>query len=132
MVNNIICGYTDTLSPFAVVMPLAGLTFAGVPGPIVAYATSTRGARVSYTRPTAADAAGNARPVTCAPPSSSWFAPGKTTVTCSATDAVGRVHTTRSPSGSNTEAPEDGTFFLAPIRADGTSLFRMPAGPGEV
>ena len=89
MVNNIICGYTDTLSPFAVVMPLPGLTFAAVPGPIVAYATSTRGARVSYTPPTAADAAGNARPVTCTPPSGSWFAPGKTTVTCSATDAVG-------------------------------------------
>jgi hypothetical protein len=125
MVNNIICGYTDTLSPFVVVKPLPGLTFSGVPGTIVAYAASTRGARISYTAPTAVDAAGFPRAVTCARPPGSWFAPGKTTVTCWAVDAVGKTGTSTFTVWVKYQAPEDGTFFLPPIRPDGSAIFRI-------
>jgi hypothetical protein len=47
--------------------------FSNVPGPIAAFATSTAGAAVRYTVPTARDAVGGARSVTCAPVSGAQF-----------------------------------------------------------
>ena len=48
---------------------------------------------VTYTLPTAADEQGGVLGVNCAPPSGSTFAVGTTSVTCSATDAVGHIGT---------------------------------------
>jgi hypothetical protein len=75
---------------------------------------------VGYGAASASDIVDGALVATCAPPSGSAFAPGTTTVLCSATDAAGntgsasfRVHVAFSWSG-----------FLAPINADGSSLWR--------
>ena len=60
--------------------------FSGIPTNITTPATSSSGAMVSYTDPTATDPAGGTDPVTCVPASGSTFPIGATTVTCTATD----------------------------------------------
>jgi photosystem II stability/assembly factor-like uncharacterized protein len=126
-VNNIICAFTDSLSPFAIFVPLDadGPTFSNVPDTIVAYATSTAGATVSYTLPTALDAVDGPRPVACAPASGTTFAPGKTPVTCSASDTTGNPSSVAFTVWVQYQAPVDGSFFLKPIRADGSSVFKI-------
>jgi hypothetical protein len=98
-----------------------------VPGTIVAYATCTTGARVSYTTPTAIDAFDGPRPVTCTPCSGSDFAAGKTTVTCTASDKSGNTATAKFTIWVQYQAPADGSFFLAPVLPDGSSLFTIGA-----
>jgi len=61
-------------------------------GDLSATATSTRGAAVTFSV-TANDNVDGSVPVTCTPPSGSLFAPGKTTVSCTATDAAGNQAT---------------------------------------
>ncbi len=63
--------------------------FSGVPGPITVEATSSEGAVVTYTPPTAIDVVSGSVPVTCEPPSGSLFPLGSTTVTCTASDGSG-------------------------------------------
>jgi large repetitive protein len=58
---------------------------------LVAEATAPTGAAVTYTAPTASDLVGGATGVSCAPASGSTFAPGHSTVTCTATDAAGNA-----------------------------------------
>lgn len=58
---------------------------------ITAEATGSTGAAVTYVAPTAVDGSGAALPVTCVAPSGSTFALGDTTVSCSATDALGQT-----------------------------------------
>jgi len=99
--------------------------FGNVPGPITAFATSTSGARVTYTKPTATDAVDGARPVTCTPASGSTFPVGKSTVTCTTADRSGNPNSATFTVWVQYQAPTDGTFFLAPIRADGGSIFRI-------
>jgi HYR domain len=99
--------------------------FAGIPGPVTAYATSTGGAIVGYTPPTASDDLDGQRPVSCTPASGSPFPPGQTTVTCTASDTRGNSNTARFVIWVQYEAPTDGSFFLKPIRADGSSVFRV-------
>ncbi|HXI60656.1 MAG TPA: HYR domain-containing protein, partial [Polyangia bacterium] len=106
---------TDTTPP----------VFTNVPGTIVAFATTTAGAKVSYTKPTATDAVDGVRPVTCTPASDSTFQPGKTTVSCTAADKSGNSKTVTFTIWVQYQAPTDGTFFLAPIRANGSSIFRI-------
>jgi hypothetical protein len=60
---------------------------------LVAEASSSAGATVTYTAPTAADAVSGAVGVTCVPASGALFALGHTTVTCSAQDAAHNVAT---------------------------------------
>lgn len=62
----------------------------GVPGPIVAEATSSAGAMVTYPMPTAHDLVDGDRPVDCQPSSGSTFPLGINTVTCTASDT--RAH----------------------------------------
>jgi alpha-tubulin suppressor-like RCC1 family protein len=101
--------------------------FSNVPtSPIVAYATSTAGAKVTYAAPIATDAVDGRAAVKCLPLSGSTFGPGKTVVTCNAADNHGHA----SPPATFTvwvqyQAPTDGTFFLLPIRANGGSIFRI-------
>ena len=59
-----------------------------LPGTITTSATSAAGAAVSYTA-TATDLVDGSVAVTCSPDSGSTFAIGSTTVSCSATDALG-------------------------------------------
>jgi hypothetical protein len=104
-----------------------GPIFANVPtSPIVAYAASTSGAKVTYKAPTATDAVTGPAAVKCLPASGGTFAPGKTTVTCNASDGGGHA----APPATFTvwvqyQAPADGTFFLPPLRPNGSSIFRV-------
>ena len=65
-----------------------GPTLVGMPGNI-SVTTSNGGGAVSYTPPTATDAADPSPNVVCSPASGSTFAVGSTDVTCAATDATG-------------------------------------------
>ena len=98
--------------------------FPNPPGPIVAYATCKDGAVVTYTTPIAIDAVEGPRPVSCLPLSGSMFAPGKTTVTCTASDTKGNTAKVTFEVWVKFQAPMDGTFFLQPINSDGSSVFK--------
>src|SRR5206468_11268031 len=74
------------------VRPIADTTppvISGVPGAIIAEATSATGAVVAYALPSAIDARDGAVAVSCAPASGSTFPIGTRAVTCEATDAAG-------------------------------------------
>lgn len=71
--------------PFAV--HAEGPSFSGVAG-VTAEATSSNGASVPYTLPTATDAAATPVPVSCTPASGDLFALGTTTVSCAASDSL--------------------------------------------
>ena len=60
---------------------------------VTATATSAAGAVVSYTPPAGTDEQGGTATMACLPASGSTFAVGSTTVTCTATDAVGHSGT---------------------------------------
>lgn len=64
---------------------------AGTPDNIVAEATNSAGASVTYTAPTATDTVDGTDPVSCVPASGSGFAIDSTTVTCSTADAAGNA-----------------------------------------
>lgn len=63
----------------------------GVPANITTPATGVAGAVVTYSSPTASDIVDGPVSVTCSPVSGSTFAPGTTTVHCTATDAAGNT-----------------------------------------
>jgi hypothetical protein len=75
--------FTVTVTP----LPDTDLALANLPTDITVPATSSTGAVVTYTAPTAVDEGGETSTVTCTPASGSTFAVGTTTVKCSATDA---------------------------------------------
>jgi hypothetical protein len=102
-----------------------GPIFCGVPGTIIAYATGTTGAKVTYTKPSATDSIDGARPVTCTPASGSLFPVNKTTVTCTASDTHGNTTTATFTVWVQYQAATDGTFFLSPIRSDGSAVFKV-------
>ncbi len=85
--NNIVYGKVTSFSPFAIVEILDSTP------PVIAHkddlqvdASSTLGATVTFTAPTATDDTGGPVPVTCVPASGTLFPVGVTTVTCTASD----------------------------------------------
>ncbi len=90
-----------------------------------AFATSTAGAPVSYTAPSASDLVDGSVPVTCSPASGSTFAPGSTTVSCSATDSHGNTGTRTFVVKVVFQTAPAGSFFLQPINGDGSSVFKQ-------
>src|SRR5262249_5771951 len=98
-----------------------------VPAPIVAYATSTAGAKVTYSTPTAVDAVDGQRPVSCTPASGSTFAVGHSSVLCTASDVFGNQAPVTIPVWVQVQAASDGTFFGQPINSDGSSIFKRNA-----
>ena len=124
------CSGSGAICPAVTPIPGCGTdrtppVFTNVPGTITSFATSTSGAKVTYTKPTATDAVDGDRPVTCVPAPGTTFAPGKTTVTCTATDKSNNTKTATFTAWVQYQAPTDGTFFLAPIRANGSSILRI-------
>jgi hypothetical protein len=109
-----------------------------LPDDITAEATGPDGAKVGWSSPTATDEDPAAPEVTCTPPSGSTFPLGKTTVTCTATDAVGNsaqggfdvtIRDTTSPTIS-VEAPVHGvhvsdTIALSANAADFVGVSRV-------
>ena len=63
----------------------------GIPENITVTTTSTSGAVVTWPAPTATDLVSGSVPVTCTPASGSTFAVGTTSVTCTASDALGNT-----------------------------------------
>ncbi len=98
---------------------------AGVPDAARAFATSSRGARVSYATPGATDLVDGATAATCSPASGTRFAPGETVVTCAAADRAGNRATQSFTVVVTFSAPLDGSFYLAPIKPDGSAEFRV-------
>jgi len=121
-----LCGFVDTFSPFAITAPIdrTAPVFGPYPSQIVAYATSTSGALVTYTPPAATDAGDGPVAVSCNPRSGSTFAPGNKTVKCTAIDRAGNAADASFTVWVQYQAPADGTFFLPPINPDGSSLFK--------
>jgi hypothetical protein len=72
---------------FTVTVRDTDLALTGVPANITTDATSSSGATVTYTSPTAVDEGGETPTVGCSPGSGSTFAIGTTTVTCTASDS---------------------------------------------
>jgi hypothetical protein len=125
---NVVCGMAMSLSPFAVVEPASTDTappvWSGVPARLVAYATSTAGAKVTYALPTALDAVDGATPVTCTPAPGARFPVGQTAVACTTIDAAGNANATSFGVKVQYQAPADGTFFGPPLKADGSATFK--------
>lgn len=93
----------------------------GLPQNLAVAATGSTGAAVSWPAPAAADAVDGAVPVACSPAAGSTFAPGVTTVTCSAADARGN-----SAQASFTVAVSFAwSGYLPPITSDGKSLYTL-------
>jgi hypothetical protein len=110
------CG-VDTTPP---IMP--------TPPTVIAYVASScsgSGVKVTYTKPVATDAVDGIRPVTCTPSSGSTFKVGKTSVVCTASDKKGNTASVTFTVWVQYQAPADGTFFLAPLRASGGSIFKV-------
>jgi hypothetical protein len=118
-------GATGSASFIVTVSDTAPPIPAAPPATVIAYATSTAGATVAYTAPAFTDAVDGAIAAHCTPASGSKFAPGKTTVTCTASDAHGNAGAASLTIWVQYQAPTDGTFFLKPIRSDGSSVFRV-------
>ena len=107
---------------------------------VSAAATSAAGAVVSYTAPAGTDEQGGTATVACLPASGSTFAVGSTTVTCTATDAVGHTGSgtfsvnvsplvpTLSPTTSATPRPTASPALL-PNTASGSGIAATPRLP---
>ena len=89
------------------------------PGDLIATAASTAGAVVTF-NVTATDNVDGSVPVLCNPPSGSLFAPGKTTVTCTASDQAGNTATATFLVW--VQYAWSGVF--QPINTDGSSVFK--------
>jgi hypothetical protein len=99
----------------------------GTPADVTVEATSSSGAAVSYTKPTATDLVDGAVTVSCAPASGSTFALGTTTVTCTATDAHSNtVTSTFHVTVQDTTKPQ--ITVPADITAEATGASGAPVG----
>jgi hypothetical protein len=115
---------TDHFSPFAVFAPLPGFTpTVTVPGNLIAKATGTSGATVTFAASATDPTDGSLTPV-CTPASGSKFKIGTTTVTCTATNSLGISGAASFTTWVQYQAPADGSFFLPPINPDGSARFR--------
>ncbi len=84
-VNQMVCGTTTSLSPFALATRIPVLS---VPSPVLAVATGSSGAVVTF-GVTATDSNGGMVTSVCAPASGTVFPIGTTTVQCGAIDVSG-------------------------------------------
>jgi hypothetical protein len=98
--HTVTCNATDTVgnnssATFKItVVDTTPPAFSGVSSPAPKEATSTSGASVTYTTPTANDLVTGSRTVNCSPASGSTFPIGTTSVTCSASDGNGNSDAT--------------------------------------
>ena len=129
--TTVVCTATDSRNlaghaSFTVtVADTTGPAFAPIPGTVVAFASGTNGAKVTYQKPTAVDAVDGTSKVNWTPAPGSLFPVGKTPITCAASDLHGNTSRATFTLWVQYQAPTDGTFFLKPIRSDGSSIFRI-------
>lgn len=97
-------------------------TLSNLPANQSAVATSSAGAAVGYTNPTASDAVDANPAVTCLPASGSTFALGTTTVSCTAADSSGNES---SPQTFTITVQYASSKILQPVNEDGSSRFKL-------
>jgi len=124
--NNVVCANTCSLSPFALMIPSGAdqLPTLDLPGPVVVDATSAAGSIVTYVAG-AADRQDGALEPTCIPASGTAFPLRQTTVSCHVSDSDHLASDGTFTVWVRFQAPTDGTFFLQPINADGSSIFKL-------
>lgn len=98
-----------------------GPVFSNVPEDVRVTATQAGGAYVAYTMPDAVDALEGTVTVTSSVPSGSLFPLGTTQVVFTASDSAGNTSTATF----NVTVTLDGRFFLAPIKTDGKTVFKL-------
>ncbi|HEY2899881.1 MAG TPA: HYR domain-containing protein [Polyangia bacterium] len=86
--THVVCGATNSLSPFAILQPIPTPPVISVPTNMVVEATGPAGTKVTYLA-TASDVRDGALNPVCSPVSGSMFSIGTKTVTCRATDSGG-------------------------------------------
>jgi hypothetical protein len=123
--NHLVCGQTQSFSPFAVAIaqPVPADTTAPVittPGDQAVIATSATGTPVTFTA-SALDNVDGPVTVTCSPASGSPFPLGASTVTCSAIDAAGNPAT----ASFTVTVTCAWSGILQPINSDGSSVFKL-------
>jgi hypothetical protein len=130
-------GLSDSGSFTVTVVDTTDPTLSGMPADKTATATSATGASVTYTNPTASDVVDANPSVSCSPASGSQFAPGATTVTCTAEDASGNdseatFTVTVSFGFRGFLAPVDGNKTLNGMKAGSTApiKWQIPDGSG--
>ena len=92
-----------------------------VPANMTATATSVAGAVVNYGSVSADDLVSGALPTVCDASSGSTFAPGVTTVTCTATDGAGNTGS----ASFTVNVTFSWSNYLQPINLDGSSVFKL-------
>ena len=123
-VNNVVCTVATSMSPFSLVSPKKGsLPTLHLPAGVLAEATGPSGAQVTYDA-TATDPQDGVLVPTCVPASARTFPIGLTPVNCTVVDSDGFSAKASFPVTVQYGAPHDGSFFLQPINADGTSIFK--------
>jgi hypothetical protein len=118
---NIVCGVTNSLSPFVVAEEDVHAPEFTVPANINANATSSGGTLVTYVTPVASDDFDGTVPVNCSPQSGSTFALGTSVVICTATDSAGNTK----QKNFNVTVTYGWSGLLQPINADGSSIFKL-------
>jgi hypothetical protein len=117
-------GQTGSASFTVTVKDSKGPVFGSYTDPVIAYATSTSGAKVTYTVPSANDAIDGRSTVSCTPAPGSQFPVNKTTVNCTATDNHGNSTKASFTVWVQYQAPTDGSFFITP-RPNGSGIYRI-------
>jgi hypothetical protein len=115
-------GNTSTGSFTVTVEDTTAPTLSNMPGNQTAVATTSSGAAVMYTNPTAADAVDANPSVSCSPASGDNFRLGETTVSCTAKDAA---NNTSAASTFTVTVQYASSKVLQPINADGFSKFKL-------
>jgi probable HAF family extracellular repeat protein len=118
---NIVCGVTNSLSPFVVAEEDVQPPQFTVPANINTNATSSGGTLVTYITPVASDDFDGTVPVNCSPQSGSTFALGTTEVICTATDSAGNTK----QKNFDVTVTYAWSGLLQPINADGSSIFKL-------
>jgi hypothetical protein len=128
------CTASDGVNPPATASFTVTVTFVDTTAPVISNVPSNRvveangpsGSVVSYTEPTATDAAEGPTPVSCSPTSGSTFPLGGTTVNCTASDSHGNTS-----SASFTISVVDTTKPNLIVPADRTVYAETPSGIGH-
>ena len=128
--TTVTCSVTDSGGRSAsgtfnvTVVDTAAPTIAGMPGDQNHVASDPAGLAISFAPPTASDIVDESPGVSCAPASGSVFAPGSTTVTCTASDDSGNSVSASFVVGVSYVAP--------PSEVDASVVWYEPIRPGTL
>lgn len=125
-VTRVTCSATDAAkntgsNSFTITVRDTIAPVVSVPTNIATTATSATGTVVTYGAASASDTVSGTLVPTCDVPSGSTFAPGVTTVTCTATDGAGNAGL----KSFTVTVTFNWSNFLQPVNTDGSSVFKL-------